>query len=130
MPGMDEILAVLDTRGFSLLMDRMIDGIIVVDADNRLRAINNAALNLLKLRTGMKDKKTTGSGVSSVGERPLGGGRLSVEGKASVDRPGPTVAAPESAGSSATRFSAGQWYGQQSKNYSGQGKCQFTLQGN
>jgi transcriptional regulator with PAS, ATPase and Fis domain len=46
LPGMDEILAVLDTRGFSLLMDRMTDGIIVVDADNCLRAINNAALNM------------------------------------------------------------------------------------
>lgn len=46
LPGMEEIFAVLDTRGFNLLMDRMTDGIIVVDADDRLRAINSAALNM------------------------------------------------------------------------------------
>lgn len=46
LPGMEEILGILDTRGFTLLMDRMTDGIIIIDADNRLRAINSAALNM------------------------------------------------------------------------------------
>jgi len=46
LPGVDEIYGILETRGFSLLMDRMTDGIIIVDATHRLRAINSAALNM------------------------------------------------------------------------------------
>ena len=46
LPGIDEITSVLETPGFLLLMDRMTDGIMIVDAQQRLRAINSAAVNM------------------------------------------------------------------------------------
>lgn len=46
LPTIEEVCAILETQGFSQLMDRMTDGIIIVDAENRLRAINSAALNM------------------------------------------------------------------------------------
>jgi len=46
LPTIEEICGILETRGFSLLMDRMTDGIIIVDTQHRLRAINSAALNM------------------------------------------------------------------------------------
>ncbi len=46
LPTIEEVCGILETRGFSQLMDRMTDGIIIVDAEHRLRAINTAALNM------------------------------------------------------------------------------------
>lgn len=46
LPGMDDLLGVLDAPSFSIIMDRMIDGVIIIDDAGLVRAINNSALHL------------------------------------------------------------------------------------
>ena len=51
LPGMEEISSLLDTPGFAMILDRMIDGVLIADADGVVRAINSAALHINNLRS-------------------------------------------------------------------------------
>lgn len=44
--GIEEISSVISTPGFSMIMDRMTDGVMVVDAENVVRAINSTAIHM------------------------------------------------------------------------------------
>jgi len=47
----EEISSILATPGFTLIMDRMSDGILIIDADGKVRAINITAQHMNDLKT-------------------------------------------------------------------------------
>ncbi|MBT7504750.1 MAG: PAS domain-containing protein, partial [Rhodospirillales bacterium] len=46
LPRMDDILQSLDAPEFGSVMDRMIDGVIILDADGLVRTLNSTAIHL------------------------------------------------------------------------------------
>ncbi len=45
-PGLEDVSGILGSAGFTMIMDRMTDGILIVDGDGVVRAINSAAMQM------------------------------------------------------------------------------------